>query len=1120
MPTKDSEALVLTSKQNGIVVISTGTELTRLNYFDGKFLRASDLKAEQDYLRHLVQESNQAGGAGVTHGFDVTLGTGDTLNIGPGLAIDAEGRVLLMPQGVSIGVQELIEKSRDLEKLYGKPDTSGGSFGACEESSGTPPVNTTNPNNIFKIVISAAEALCGEEDVYGKLCEEACSTSTDRPLIIEGVVIRALPLGVSPTTKGQINQANLRSRTAAAYFEFERSLVSSLISGEGLKQQTWCLGANAATDGGVPIGVFARAGSATVFLDPWIVRRELIDTPPRRYWQWRMAMRPWDVFLAQILQFQCQLRDLYKTFPNPGTEVGPCSDAKDAINEAKIAIEEIRKYYESTSQRLVEYRKEITPFEGGSERLLKLNDKLASVYTVLTTTPADRWLINGGIIELPSAGYLPVVPGTAVTVNQQVQKMMGEGVDLRFCVVRPDFVAHALEEAQHMERISLIDGLENPALKPQVDILIPDGEVTTPAPEPEPQTGFEVKGEISSVMQRAGETGTQTVPLPLISLQGAARGETAGGGTTLYLSAASRQSYVPAFRAGVSPPEWNKQSKEGFPNVAGDPPVGLWLSIKCDADLFNAKQNDVIKVSGETLVAARDPNFKQILEFSGEISGDLGVKTVGTDPQHIINGEATLTYKAVLPEPAIDEQHTDTSVYETDRPTVDDRRFVTQLNKGKVNIELGVNTKTLVTYIKCEVVTTPKLFFSTKLTATLAQSTNVFLETNPSHITALQSLKSISDATNQPSFVAEKTKLLFPAPPTKDAGAPEVRATRDWVLFHRRRTKECTGTVAAASRHYQVYEFAGTPDQLKELDKSINDLVPSSPLTAAELKNVTAKDLKGFSLIGEVSFGSGSANFTSDLSTLKSKWTKVSGGQILWGAIGSRGDAANDGESLSQNRLKALESALDTVSPTARADVLPLVPPLLENTSFDGVIVLVNGAAAKRRYRVFELTQTKLTQMTSVSFIVDKFLNDPNGWETAGLVTPAVWNLFDEVGTVTFGSGSSTLSDPAVLTGGWKSVPSGHIARAGICSRDDAINDGDTLAVARIKSVEDAVNATTKTDGNARADVIKQMPPLNDAGVDGLMFFLVGKYPVPTPPPQPPPPPYGSQPSAIGGGNL
>lgn len=482
MPTNTSKSLVLVSKQNGLVIIPGSTPLTRLNYFDGKFLRASDLKAEQDYLRHLVNQSNQAGGSGVVHGFNVTLAGGDTLAIGPGLAIDPEGRVLLLPQGSQIVIQELIDKSRDLEKLFGKPDVkTSDSFAPCEIAGETPPVNTTSPNSLYLIVISSAEALCGEEDVYGKLCEEACATSTDRPLAVEGLIVRAIPLVLKtplPNSPAALpSQLNFRSRVASAYFEDERDLLASLISAEGLKQATWCQGANAAADGGVPIGVLARGGGTTIFLDPWIARRELIDTSPRRYWQWRMMMRPWDVFLAQILQFQCQLRDLFKNLPNPGVEVDPCGGARDLLSDAKAAIQELQKYYEATSGRLAEGNRDLISFEGGSKRLILLNSKLEDMHKALSAVPADRWLINGGIVELPSAGYLPVVPGVGSTINQQVRKMMGEGVDLRFCIVRPDYVAHALEEVQHMERISLTAGLDDPKKKQEVDILVPNGEI-------------------------------------------------------------------------------------------------------------------------------------------------------------------------------------------------------------------------------------------------------------------------------------------------------------------------------------------------------------------------------------------------------------------------------------------------------------------------------------------------------------------------------------------------------------------------------------------------------------------------------------------------------------------
>jgi hypothetical protein len=110
-------------------------------------------------------------------------------------------------------------------------------------------------------------------------------------------------------------------------------------------------------------------------------------------------------------------------------------------------------------------------------RIVGLRDKIASVLSTAATPsqPTDRILIRGGMIEMSSAGYLPVMNGTSVSVNDQVRALLGEGLDLRFCIVTADYVAHAFEEAQHMDRISLIQGLDYPSNKPRVDILVPDG---------------------------------------------------------------------------------------------------------------------------------------------------------------------------------------------------------------------------------------------------------------------------------------------------------------------------------------------------------------------------------------------------------------------------------------------------------------------------------------------------------------------------------------------------------------------------------------------------------------------------------------------------------------------
>ncbi|MDQ3918627.1 MAG: hypothetical protein M3348_09130, partial [Acidobacteriota bacterium] len=486
MATKNSDALVLLGKQNGWALIQTDSPLTRLNYFDGKFLRAADLKAEQDYLRNLVQMSNAADGPGVAYGFNLSLASGDTLNVAPGLAVDPQGRVLLLTTNVPVNITQLIEQSRgaDPASKDGGKTGGGGQFGDCEEPKSSGEVNPLLPSDLYLITVAQAEGFCGTEDVYGKLCEDACSQSTDRPYVIEGVVLRAtpwpFPAPLATSNVVALTQAHRRSLVASAYFEYERGVIASLVSGGGLKSGAWCSGAEGAKGLEVPLGVIARSGTATLFLDAWAVRRERIDTPARRYWQWRMSMRPWDVYLAQILQFQCQLRDSFQTAPAPGSP-DPCGDAHQLVAEAAEALDEITKLYEAIAGRLAEFGRDnaagVSPYRGGVAGLRTLQRKLQTAKETRLLTPSNRLLINGGIVELPSAGYLPVAPGEALTVNEQVRLMLGEGVDLRFCVVRPDYVAHALEEAQHMERISLLEGLDDPKKKPEVDVLVPDGEI-------------------------------------------------------------------------------------------------------------------------------------------------------------------------------------------------------------------------------------------------------------------------------------------------------------------------------------------------------------------------------------------------------------------------------------------------------------------------------------------------------------------------------------------------------------------------------------------------------------------------------------------------------------------
>jgi len=485
VPTNSTRPLVLITGADGINLIPAATPLTRLNYFDGKFLRAQDLESEQRYLRQLTALGNQAGGAGVVHGLELRLIGGDQLQVLPGLAIDPAGRVLLLPQDYALSVSALIEASRGLAATGAATAAGSAAFNPCAKTAvGTATV--VPERSWYLVTIGFAEALCGEEDVYGALCEQACVTTTDRPYKVEGVVLRARPLTLStplPTAAAlALTGVHLRSRLASAWFADEALGLGEPISAERLRAALWCGGAVGSGAGEVPLGILVREGTVSRFVDQWTARRERMETPPKRYWQWQLAMRPWAVFMAQVLQFQCQLRDSVSGIPaGGGATDDPCSQAKALMAEAVDQVERIAAFYKETTAGLAaltaETRKSILAAKPDLAELTRFQDRLKTAQAVFTLLPQERQLIHWGLVELPSAGYLPVVPGDSLSVNAQVRRLLGEGLELRFCIVRPDFVPHALEEAQHMERISLLEGLDHPERRPRVDILVPNGRV-------------------------------------------------------------------------------------------------------------------------------------------------------------------------------------------------------------------------------------------------------------------------------------------------------------------------------------------------------------------------------------------------------------------------------------------------------------------------------------------------------------------------------------------------------------------------------------------------------------------------------------------------------------------
>jgi hypothetical protein len=1112
--------LLVVGDTGGITVIDPSTPLKRLNYFDGKFLRAADFDVEQGYLRQLVALSNQGLGPGVVYGYNTTQGSGDTVQIGPGLAIDPYGKVLLLQSSFASGIQALIDTSKKTSAPASAPGASGtpaaGGFSDCVQVAAPPPTAVVPVSDIYVIVICSAEALCGQQDVYGVQCQDACVTSSDRPYRLDGVVVRALPLQlVTPFPTSQVaidSNLYLRSKVAHSWFADEVLKHPNAISRDGLLSETWCLGA--AYDAGcceVPLAVVARAGATTVFLDAWTVRRERIDAPAKRYWQWKMRMRPWDVFLAQILQFQCQLADLLSNVVTPGNRGGdPCAPAHQALGEAAQLLDKVRSglasYRSVPANATLSDRPALLSLS--LTEISDLHGKLQSVLQAAATPaqPKDRILIRGGILELPSAGYLPVVNGTDVSVNDQVRALLGEGLDLRFCITTADYIAHAVEEAQHMDRISLLQGIDDPKNKPHVDILVPDG--TAASSSITPTAGLYNANLTFSLNQKG------------LVHKGAAREVTLdSGGTALYLAAAGlSQAAVTHFQtlaqsaANAKPVVVTADVEKntfiqktaaaeakvdtlvanaalqarGFINAAAAglaEPVtkatatpretvdGLWLTGRAD------QQVKSLGVHGHTAVSLRivlgtQPASPHAIELT--FNGTLSISGISSAAAGLI---VTGTVNGLLSVGQIRENQSQQKMIEyllTERlnwPVT--LTYAGDDANGSITVDLTLKgnslsglrlTKTFagslseITY-RLDGISKPPGGIGPPAVVLLGElgliaDPAVINPGNPYHQAAVSGLDLDQAAliVSEPAFETNAEGLLFPALPaaTKEL---VIRAVRDWVAFTRRREKKCERDVEPVPpvppRSYRVLNVTVEREVAKDRVDSFTKLLKDPTKLATTINSLLEADSQGVKLV--VTFAGGTAVLQSKPANVKFDWETFNpGNTIYYAAVGAVGESD---AALQLSRLKTFEGAISADSKenlAAQEVTLVPYPPGAAIPGADGVMFFITVPAATEKQHVYA---------ANANFYIAIQDAAKNGILTTELLTRG-----KDLGLASYtasAAGAVTVTDDDVKSTFQSQLSGNTIQKSLVLSRKGDSNvDYDNRALAAEKIVTDLVSGS------------------------------------------------------------
>ena len=394
-----------------VSVTTTSGGLRRLNPADGLFLRAEHLQQMQLYAQALSRAGGVAGGTGVVHGFGLTL-DGATLTVGPGLAMDPTGRPLASTGAVTIALDTL----------------------------------TVDPKRFWVVEVLAADPVPADtEPVYGTLCADACAAGTIHPWLDEAVRIQVSPDDGLPEL-GSMSPDRQRNWLASHYFERERrdghpwltpGHTGKVASVLGLPWSAPQPGA-APLPRGVPIGVLLQVEDTWV-LDVWMARRDLIATPSHEAWHERLGLRPWGVFIAEVLQFQTHQAAL------PGTVWGVDVGVPGAEEFFERVLKDPPRSKRAVKEAWQQWREE---------------------YPAPVT---DGWLWHHGVGELPPAGVLPEPTGQG-DLQARVEAVFGSHVAVYLRHGSADQALRAVTEGQHLDRIPLHESESTP----EVDVWVPD----------------------------------------------------------------------------------------------------------------------------------------------------------------------------------------------------------------------------------------------------------------------------------------------------------------------------------------------------------------------------------------------------------------------------------------------------------------------------------------------------------------------------------------------------------------------------------------------------------------------------------------------------------------------
>jgi hypothetical protein len=291
------------TQSSSAVIPSAGVpfadSLERVNYFNGRFLKADDLTREQRSLLLRTALAQRAQGAGVSYGFHGAR-VGNAVTLAAGHAVDGYGNDLLFA-----GPSQAVPLADLQTRFKASPTqcTKPGPAITPTRLEGTVPTL----NGAYLLTVYQTSSDREQVSVYGVQCGDNQQAACALGYHTDGVGLQLVlfdPLtGVSP------DEIAMRGAGARAYFARENAAQKTRLPSM-LTTLPFGAAAPLPESGGthVPIGMAYFSGDTLIAYDEWTPKR-LREPAEMGYWMSTLLGASRAARMARVLQFQAMLCD-------------------------------------------------------------------------------------------------------------------------------------------------------------------------------------------------------------------------------------------------------------------------------------------------------------------------------------------------------------------------------------------------------------------------------------------------------------------------------------------------------------------------------------------------------------------------------------------------------------------------------------------------------------------------------------------------------------------------------------------------------------------------------------------------------------------------------------------